>query len=108
MERRGQAILAAVRRAEQIPDQDLPRLDRPPRRAREPEVEARLARLKAARAVFTARLGLEPGVICPNAVLDAIARRIPASLDELREIPGLRRWQVETFGEELLAAIRTP
>ena len=108
VERRGPTILAAVRKAEKIPDQDLPRLERPPRRAREPEVEARLARLKAARAAFTARLALEPGVICPNAVLDAIARRVPTTLDQLREIPGLRRWQVETFGEELLAAIRTP
>jgi ribonuclease D len=107
-ERRGKTLLAAVRKAEQIPDRDLPRLERPPRRQREPEVEARLAKLKAARVHITARLALEPGVICPNAVLDSIARRVPATLDELREIPGLKRWQVEEFGEELLAAIRTP
>ena len=107
-DRRGKAILAALRRAENLPDRDLPRLERPPRRARELDVEARLAKLKGARAAITARLALEPGVICPNSVLDAIARRVPASLEELAQIPGMRRWQVETFGEDLLAAIRTP
>ncbi len=108
MERRGKAILAALHKAEKIPERDLPRLERPPRRPREPEVEARLARLKAARADVTARLGLEPGVICPNAVLESIAKQVPASLEALAAIPGLRRWQIETFGEDLLAAIRTP
>jgi ribonuclease D len=108
LERRGKTILAAVRRAEKIPERDLPKLERPPRRPREPEVEARITRLKAARTQITTRLGLEPGVICPNAVLEGIARRVPSSLDELAEIPGLRRWQVETFGEELLAALKNP
>lgn len=107
-ERRGKGILAALHRAQKIPDRDLPRLERPPRRPRELDVEARLARLKARRAVITERLGLEPGVLCPNAVLDAIARRVPETLQDLEEMPGLRRWQVRTFGEELLAAVRTP
>lgn len=107
-ERRGKAILAALRRAEQIPERDLPRLERPPRRPREPEVEARIARLKVARNVITARLGLEPGVVCSNSVLESIARRVPASLDELAQVPGVRRWQVRTIGEELLAAVRSP
>ena len=108
VERRGKAILAALQQAEKIPDRDLPRLERPPRRAREPEVEARLARLKMARAQITERLGLEAGVICPNAVLESIARRVPASLEDLKEIPGLRGWQIQVFGEDLLAAIKTP
>ena len=107
-ERRGKAILAALRRAEKLPDRDLPRLERPPRRPREPEVEARIARLKEARAAITARLGLEPGVVCPNSVLDVIARRVPATLDELAQVPGMRSWQVHAFGEDILAAIKSP
>lgn len=107
-ERRGKGILVAVARATRLPDRDLPRLERPPRRPREHDVEARLVRLKAARAKITERLGLAPGVLCPNAVLEGIARRVPQSLEELEEVEGLRRWQVRTFGAELLAAVRTP
>jgi ribonuclease D len=107
-ERRGKAILSALERAGKLAERDLPRLERPPRRPREPEVEARLARLKEARAAITTRLGLEPGVICPNSALESVARRVPANLDELAQVPGMRRWQVKTFGAELLAAIKSP
>jgi ribonuclease D len=103
LERRGEAILTAVRRAVALPEADLPRVEHPPRRAREPEIEARLARLKSARIRIAERLGLASGVVCPNSVLDAIARAVPTSLDDLATIPGLRRWQIATFGDELLA-----
>jgi ribonuclease D len=106
--RRGQAIVAAVNRALALPESKLPRLERPPRRPREPEIEARLARLKAARTGITARLGLEPGVAAPNSLLDLVARHAPASVEAFAALPGVRRWQVEAFGEELLRALRTP
>lgn len=106
LERRGRAIVAAVKRGLRLPEKDLPRVERPPRRPREPEIEARLASLKAARADITSRLGLPPGVVCPNSVLEAIARSAPTSLKELAQIPGLRQWQVGGFGVELLAALR--
>jgi ribonuclease D len=111
LERRGRDIVAAVRRAQRLKGDELPRVERPPRRPREPEIEARLARLKAARTDVTERLGLPPGVVCPNSVLDAIARAVPSSPDELSAIPGMRKWQVESFGADLLAALqptRTP
>jgi ribonuclease D len=108
LERRGRAIVAAVNRALRLPDDKLPRLERAPRRAREPEIEARLARLKAARSGITARLGLEPGVAAPNSLLEAVARTAPSSLEELEQLPGVRRWQVQALGEDLLAALRTP
>jgi ribonuclease D len=104
LEHRGQAILTAVRRGVKLPEADLPRVEHPPRRPREPEIEARLARLKSARTRIAERLALAPGVVCPNSVLDAIARAAPASRKELAPIPGLRRWQLTAFGDELLAA----
>ncbi len=105
-ERRGKAILAAVRRGVRLPERDLPRVERPPRRQREPDIEARLARLKEARGRITERLVLQPGVVCPNSVLETIARHAPASLERLAEVPGMRRWQVASFGDELLLAVR--
>jgi ribonuclease D len=106
LERRGRAIVSAVKRGLRLPEKDLPRVERPPRRSREPELEAKLAALKTARGEITARLGLPPGVVCPNSVLEAIARSAPTTLKELAEIPGLRRWQVGGFGDELLTALR--
>ena len=107
-ERRGREILAAVKRGLEIPDGDLPRIERPPRRAFDPAFEARLERLKAVRNQLATRLDLAPGVLCPNGTLEAIARANPASLEALAELPELRRWQLREIGGELLVAVKEP
>jgi ribonuclease D len=107
-ERRGRNLLAAVRRGLKVPEHDLPTVPRPPRRQREPEIEARTVRLKSVRTEVAARLGLDPGVICPNSVLDGIARANPTDLAGLRQVEGLKEWQVREFGKVLLGAIKTP
>ncbi|HEX6643684.1 MAG TPA: ribonuclease D [Gemmatimonadales bacterium] len=106
--KRGDEILAAVERGRRLADDQLPRLERPPRHARDPELDARVERLKAARNVAAERIGLPPGVVCPNGTLEAIARLAPRTREELAEIPGLRRWQLGALGDALLAALRTP
>jgi ribonuclease D len=105
VERRGREVLAAVRRALDLPEQELPRIERGPRRAPDPAFDARVEQLKAKRNELALRLDLAPGVLCPNATLEAIARTLPRTLDELRAIPGLRRWQADAVGADLLAAI---
>ena len=40
-----------------------------------------------------------------RAVIEAIARAVPANLEELGRIEGVRRWQVENVGDDLLAAL---
>jgi ribonuclease D len=102
--RRGPAILAAIARAQRLHESDLPLVPRPPRPVRDLAMEARLTRLKAARGVLSERYGLAPGVLCPNSLLEAIAKASPTSLAELGATPGVRRWQLAEFGEHLLAA----
>ena len=107
-ERRGREILAAVQRGLEIPERDLPRIERPPRLAFDPAFEARLDRLKAVRNQLAGRLDLAPGVLCPNGTLEAIARANPASMEALAVLPELRRWQLREIGTELLAAVAEP
>jgi ribonuclease D len=108
LERRGSEILAAVRRGLQVPEAALPRFERGPRYRPDPAFDGRLERLKTARAVLATRLDLQPGVLAPNWMLEAIARAVPANRDELSRIEGVRRWQVENAGDELLAALALP
>jgi ribonuclease D len=86
----------------------LPRVPRSPRRAADPAVDARLERLKLARNTIAARLDLAPGVACPNGTLEEIARRAPRTLEELQEVPAVRRWQRLEFGSDLLLAVPEP
>ncbi|HEX5387809.1 MAG TPA: ribonuclease D [Gemmatimonadales bacterium] len=105
VERRGREVLAAVQRALALPESELPRVERGPRRVPDPAYEARVERLKAARNEEARRLDLAPGVLCPNATLEAIARAAPTTLEELGGTPGIPRWQAEVLGAALLAAI---
>lgn len=107
-ERRGKKILAAVQRALDLPEAKLPRVPRMPRRAPDLQYEARLDRLKALRNELAPRYDLQPGVLCANQVLEAVARANPATLEQLAAVPPLRRWQRTEFGAELLGALPEP
>jgi ribonuclease D len=105
--RHGAALLDGVRRGLALPESELPRVERPPRQARDPAVEARVERLKAARNRAAAELGVDPGVLCGRSTLEAVARAQPPPNDRagLARIGELRRWQIEAFGDALLAAL---
>ncbi len=107
VERRGRELLGVVQRGLELPESEIPRLARAARRAPDPAYEARLERLKALRNELAARYELAPGVLCPNGTLEAIARAEPRTVEELRSIPELRRWQIEEIGDALVQAVAT-
>ncbi len=107
LEARGEAVLQAVGRGLAVPDAELPRFPKAPRYERDPDFDERSARLRAVRDAVAGSLGLDPGVLCSRDRLDGIARRKPATMEELLQTPDLRRWQAELLGEQLLAALRS-
>ena len=98
-------ILAAVRRGVEAPAASIPVFERSRRPPPDLAYDARLERLKSVRNAIAAELPLAPGVLCPNAILEAIARQEPASLEGLTEIGEMRRWQRAVLGERLIAAL---
>lgn len=107
-DRRGREILAAVERGLSVPEEQLPRVERIPRRPPDTAYETRLERLKSARNQIAVRFDVPPGVLCPNGTLEAVARLNPSTVQHLAEVPELRRWQLHEFGEELLRALKPP
>lgn len=107
-DRRGRDLLAAVERGLAVPEADLPRFPKPKRLDRDAEVEVRAERLRDVRARVAEALNLDPGFLVSRAVLDEVARRNPASADELAEIPGVRRWQLDVLAADLLGALAPP
>lgn len=105
-QRRGAEILAAVRRGLEVPEGELPRFPPSRRWERDPEQEARAERLRRARNRRAEELDLDSGFLISRAVLDEVARRNPSTLEELAEIPDVRRWQVEALGSELMRALK--
>ena len=104
--RHGPALLAAVHRGEQVPDDELPVFPRGRRPDREPEWEERVEALRAARNRRAEELNLDSGFLMGRGLLEEIARQRPASIEALLAVPDVRRWQVEAAGEALLRALR--
>ena len=105
-ERFGGELLGAVARAVALPESAWPTIERGKRPSPDPAFDLRLERLKVARTKAAERIGLAPGVLCPNGTLEAIARAAPGSLEGLRQVPELRKWQAEVIGAELLTAVQ--
>jgi ribonuclease D len=70
------------------------------------QAERRLGALKQWRSKRAAELSLDPGVLCPNSSLEAIAWRAPASVADLGSLQELKGWFVREFGEEVTAVSR--
>lgn len=105
MEKYGPDILAAVHRGVHLPKEQWPRVERPKRFPRDPQLEERIKRLKASRDKLAEAHELRPGIIAANQLLMDIGRAKPSNLEELLAVPGLRRYQVREFGTALLEAI---
>ena len=99
----GSELLERIRRARALPESELPqRRVSGSRRLPDPEFEALVDRLKAARDEAARETGLDRGFLLPCHQLEEIARHRPASMEDLTRVPGIRRWQVEAAGERIL------
>lgn len=104
-ESRAHEALEAIVRGNAVADTDLPRFPKAARWDRDPEFDDRVARLKTVRDVAATELELDPGVLCSRDRLEAVARRNPRHVDELAEIPELRRWQAEVLGAQFVKVL---
>jgi ribonuclease D len=113
LRRFGREILAAVKRGAKGKHGPIPtRVNRlngsgNSRRRMDRGTEKRLGILKRWRTRRADELRLDPGVLCPNSALEAIAWRNPGSESELAEISEVKAWFAEGFGRELTEALRS-
>ena len=105
LEQRGADLLDAVRRALAVPDAELPKFPRAARWDRDPDFDARVSALKTARDAAAKRLALDPGVLCSRDRLEAVARKNPATVEEVVEVTELRRWQVAELAADFVKAL---
>lgn len=101
LQRHGAAILSAVERGIATPEAKLPSFPRSGKKEVQERVKELLKNLKLWRERYCSELGLDPGVLAPNWLLEAVADTQSAARDELDAIPGMREWQKQLFGEEL-------
>ena len=102
-DRYGRGILQAVKRAKEMPAHQIPVFPRLRRPERSRQQEALLKKLKDWRTKKASEFGIDPGIMVNNALLDGLAEAAPVSL---ADINGIKEWQAQVFGEELLRLVR--
>jgi ribonuclease D len=104
--RMGRDILEAVRRGKSESQAPAPRVATNGRRRMDRKTERIVNRLKRWRAARAQELQLDPGVLCPNSSLEAIAWRNPEKPADMKEVEELKSWFVKEFGEEVVQIVR--
>ena len=102
IQRFGDKILAAVTAALVLPEEQLPVFPRQRRDEPTDGTKDRIKRLKSWREQHSSVQKLEPGVVAPNWLLEAVADAHPGSTAELDGVTGMREWQKRLYGQELL------
>lgn len=103
----GQNVLAAVNRAIQLPNDQLPRYPRQRSTRLSPRIPRRVKLLRAWRDETAANLALDPALLLNKSLIREIATHKPQSLEELARIPQVHRWQVDAFGPQIVTLIGT-
>ena len=105
LRRSGPPILEAVARGEAMPEDALPVRQPAPRPNVPAAVRRRAEALRAWRGLAAKELGLDPGVLFPQRLIDRLAAEPPAGRRALEQVEGVRRWRAELFGDALLKAL---
>jgi len=104
----GKSILMSIRAAMDMPQENLPLFPKEKRPRQNTATLKRINALKEWRESFGEKTGLDPSIICPNSLIQAIALMDQSSPERLKELGDIKRWQIELFGYEicvLLASI---
>ncbi|MCR9094656.1 MAG: HRDC domain-containing protein [bacterium] len=105
LKRLGKDLVSAVKKGLRKPHGPIPKLETSGRRRMDRKTEKRLGALKDWRGPRAEALKLDPGVLCPNAALEAIAWAAPTNAKDLKGLPELKAWFVREFADEILGVI---
>jgi ribonuclease D len=100
--RHGAGILQAVIIGLEMPEDRLPRFPRTHKNELAAGARDRLKQLKLWREQRSSELGLEPGVLAPNWMLEAVAGFNPATYSGLESVSGVRQWQLDLCANDIM------
>jgi len=101
----GQSVLAAVARAIQLPNDQLPRYPRQRSPRLSPRIPRRVKLLRTWRDELATCLALDPALLLNKSLIREIAVHKPKTVEELARIPQMHQWQVEAFGPQIVTLI---
>lgn len=105
--RHGAALLGAIARGLSLPEAALPERQHRPRPVVPAAVRRRAEALRGWRTEAAGRLGLDPGFLLPQRLIDRLAADPPGDAEALGAVDGLRRWRAGLMGDAVLRLLRS-
>ena len=102
----GSGLINVVAKTLKIPDSELPVFpsQRPP--VLPNGASAKIKALKFWRASKANALGIDPGMLCNNALITAIAVKNPGDSKSLETVKEMKNWQKQAFGNEIIRVLK--
>jgi ribonuclease D len=97
----GKSILKSIQSGMEISENNLPVFPKSQRRHLGAVVTKNIDILKRWRERIGEKLGLDPSVICPNSLIEAIALMNHCSSEGFLELAELKKWQRDLYGREI-------
>jgi ribonuclease D len=107
IDRYGEAVIAAVKKALNIPAKDLPKYPRKTAPNVPAVVAKRVKELRNWRDKLAKNLQIDPAIICTKALISAIALQRPLTPGNLVKIKELKNWQASEFGSDIIQILKT-
>ena len=97
--------IKAIIKAREIDDEKLPSYPGIKRAKRDFKVEKRVRQLKNMREKLSVSMGIEPGFLLNNALINSISLQKPENCSQLMDIKRIRHWQVANIGNDIIQAV---
>ncbi|MBW2205435.1 MAG: HRDC domain-containing protein [Deltaproteobacteria bacterium] len=97
----GGPLIQNIQKALSLSGDGLPAYPKNKRRSFDPNISRRVKALKTWRQKCAQAWTMEPGFICNNVLIQAIADGNPKDPEDLQKIEAMRNWQMKAFGQEI-------
>ena len=102
----GSDLIMVVAKTLKIPESELPVFPSPKPPVLPNGAPAKIKALKFWRASKANALGIDPGMLCNNALITAIAVKNPGDSEFLETVKEMKNWQKQAFGTEIIKALK--
>ena len=102
----GKNLIKLVAKTLKMPENELPVFPSKKPPVLRNGVPAKIKALKSWRASKASALGIDPGILCNNALITAIAVKNPGDSKSLETVKDMKNWQKQAFGREIMGVLK--
>jgi ribonuclease D len=102
----GSDLIKVVAKTLKRPESELPVFPFPKPPVLPNGVPAKIKALKSWRASKASALDIDPGMLCNNALITAIAVKNPGDVKSLEAVKEMKNWQKQAFGTEIIRVLK--